>query len=298
MRYCMLPIRLRVQTLKKTEKILLILRRWIFNKYEEKGSLRKSELKGLEGFRDVRRIWHGMIKVVTTRATSFKKFRPTGIWNGLRFLLYYVDYTYNDLEREIDSYRRKSSIEQKVQREKRRNILDKIRNEELTAEVDPSKSKTFTLKESKDATNAKKIVTKKAPTSTIKSSNEICSSKSKLVTKKPTKKETKESKAASKKPTSTNTFTHGEGTSKRSFQKITPQKTNQKQSINLTPKTENQLSVSKNITMPSKSIIAPNTFGDNVKTPIIFNINIVVNDEILKGLTSQGLTMTINLAKE
>ena len=90
MRYCMLPIRLRVQTLKKTEKILLILRRWIFNKYEEKGSLRKSELKGLEGFRDVRRIWHGMIKVVTTRATSFNKFRSIGIWKGLKFFIYYI----------------------------------------------------------------------------------------------------------------------------------------------------------------------------------------------------------------
>ena len=143
----------------------------VFNRYGEKGSLKKSELKGLVGLRDVRRRWHGMIKVVTTRATSFKKFRPLGIWKGLKFLLYYVDYTYNDLEREIDTYRRKSSIKQKVQREKRRCILNKIRNEELATGVNSSKSKTFTLLDSKDTTNAKKVVTKTKVVTNIQHKN-------------------------------------------------------------------------------------------------------------------------------
>ena len=91
-------------------RLLLI----VFNKYGEKGSLRKSELKGFVGFRDVSRRWHGMVKVVTTRATSFNKFRPIGNWKGLMFLICYINWTYNDLEREIDSDRRKNSIKLKV----------------------------------------------------------------------------------------------------------------------------------------------------------------------------------------
>ena len=267
----------------------------VFNRYGEKGSLKKNELKGLVGLRDVRRRWHGMIKVVTTRATSFKKFRPLGIWKGLKFLLYYVDYTYNDLEREIDTYRRKSSIKQKVQREKRRCILNKIRNEELATGVDSSKSKTFTLLDSKDITNAKKVVTKTKLTPPKKPSKEVSSLKSKSVTEKSTKKETKEVKVDKKKSTTTNSFSHGEGSSKQSFEKITQQKTNKNLSIDLTSKTEKQLL---SLTVPSENITAPVTFSDVTKTQLAFNINIVVNDEILKCLKSQGLTMTINLAKE
>ena len=59
------------------------------------------------------------------------KFRPIGIWKGLRFLLYYVNWTFNDLEREIGNHRTKTSINQKVQRQKRRSLLDKIRNTEF-----------------------------------------------------------------------------------------------------------------------------------------------------------------------
>ena len=119
----------------------------------------------------------------------------------------------------------------------------------------------------------------------MKSSKEVSSSKSKPVTKKPTikernQKETQESKAANKKSTSTNSFSHGESTLKQSFQKITLQKTSKNQTIDLISKTEKQLL---NLTVPSENITAPVTFSDASKSPIAFNINIVVNDEILKG---------------
>ena len=267
----------------------------VFNKYGEKGSLRKSELKGLVGFRDVRRRWHGMVKIVTTRATSFNKFRPIGIWKGIRFLFYYIKLTFSDLEGEIDNYRRKNSIEQKVQREKRRCILDKIRNEELTTEVGSSKSTTFTLKESRDTTNVKNLQ-KKAQSSPVKSSKEVSSSKPKADTKKATKKEIQETKTAHKKTTFTNS--HTQIISKQSVSTTTIQKTNKNQSGKVTSDTENQVMVSQNITIPLKNMTLSKNCGDATKTPITFNIKIDVNEELLKGLRSQGLTMTINLAKE
>ena len=79
---------------------------------------------------------------------------------------------------------------------------------------------------------------------------------------------------------------------------MTSKKTNKKQYENHTSKTEHQLLVPEKIKIPSKNVTSPIICGNATKTLIIFTICIVVNDEILKGLTDQGLTMIINLAKE
>ena len=160
------------------------------------------------------------------------------------------------------------------------------------------KSETFTLKELKGITNTKEVVTKKVHASPVKASKEVSSSKPKYITKKPTKKEIQEPKTANKKSFSTNSGSHANITSNQSLSKMTSKKTNKKQYENHTSKTEHQLLVPEKIKIPSKNVTSPIICGNATKTLIIFTICIVVNDEILKGLTDQGLTMIINLAKE
>ena len=60
-----------------------------------------------------------------------KKFRPSGIRKGLKFLLHNIHCSYDDLESELEDYRVKTESEEKVRREKRRINLEKIRNEEF-----------------------------------------------------------------------------------------------------------------------------------------------------------------------
>ena len=60
-----------------------------------------------------------------------KKFRPSGIRIGLKFLLQSIHCSYADLEFELEDYRVKTKREEKTRREKRRNNLEKIRNEEF-----------------------------------------------------------------------------------------------------------------------------------------------------------------------
>ena len=45
--------------------LLEYLKNRVFNKYGEKGSLKKSELKGLIGYRYFKNNWHGMTKIVS-----------------------------------------------------------------------------------------------------------------------------------------------------------------------------------------------------------------------------------------
>ena len=207
------------------------------------------------------------------------KFRPAGIWKGLRFLLYYVNWTFNDLEREIDNHRRRTSIDQNVQREKRRSILDKIRNTELDSEVPCKSTKTFTLKDTKSGTNATKIATKKSPTPPVKTINEDSSSKTKPITKKPSKKESQKPNTANKTlPPLKTTKSFNASTSQQSCSKITSQHTNKNKLENV-------------------EINAVKDCGDDFK-PVSININIVLTDEILKDLTTNGITISINLAKE
>ena len=60
-----------------------------------------------------------------------KKFRPSGIRQGLKFLLQNINSSYDDLESELEDYCVKTESEEKSRREKRRINLEKIRNEEF-----------------------------------------------------------------------------------------------------------------------------------------------------------------------
>ena len=60
-----------------------------------------------------------------------EKFRPSGIRKGLKFLVNHIHCSYVDLESELKDYRKKTASEEKFRREKRRNNLEKIRNEEF-----------------------------------------------------------------------------------------------------------------------------------------------------------------------
>ena len=50
--------------------LLEYLKNRVFNKYGEKGSLKKSELKELIGYSDFKRRWHGMSKIVSFNIIS------------------------------------------------------------------------------------------------------------------------------------------------------------------------------------------------------------------------------------
>ena len=60
-----------------------------------------------------------------------KKFRPSGIRQGLKFLLQNINRSYDDLESVLQDNRIKKASEEKTRREERRNNLEKIRNGEL-----------------------------------------------------------------------------------------------------------------------------------------------------------------------
>ena len=60
-----------------------------------------------------------------------KRFRPSCIRKGIKFLLQNINSSYDDLESELQDYRVKTESEEKVRREKRRINLEKIRNEEF-----------------------------------------------------------------------------------------------------------------------------------------------------------------------
>ena len=60
-----------------------------------------------------------------------KKFRPSGIRQGLKFLLQNINRSYDDLESVLQDNRIKKASEEKTRRAERRNNLEKIRNGEL-----------------------------------------------------------------------------------------------------------------------------------------------------------------------
>ena len=64
-----------------------------------------------------------------------KKFRPSGIRIGLKFLLQSIHCSYADLEFELEDYRVTTEREEKAKREKRRNNLEKIRNKDAGKEI-------------------------------------------------------------------------------------------------------------------------------------------------------------------
>ena len=47
-----------------------------------------------------------------------------------------------------------------------------------------------------------------------------------------------------------------------------------------------------------KNEMSSTACGDAAKNPMCFNINVVLNDETLKAIMNNGLTMTINLASK
>ena len=49
---------------------------------------------------------------------------------------------------------------------------------------------------------------------------------------------------------------------------------------------------------PFKKEISSTACGDAAIKPMSFNINVVLNDETLKAIMNNGLTMTINLASK
>merc|ERR1712200_213432 len=125
----------------------------------------------------------GTVKLVETRATSFRKFRPSSIRKGLKFLLNSISYNYDDLESELEDYRVKKASEGKTRKEKRRINLEKIRNEELDneAETCSSNKKKDYEKHTKEDT---KVECKNLPVTQTKSTSESNTSKPKMTKKK------------------------------------------------------------------------------------------------------------------
>ena len=89
-----------------------------------------------------------------------------------------------------------------------------------------------------------------------------------------------------------------ECTSKPSCSKNTIQQTNKKKLESVEPDTKNLSSIPQKITIPVKNKAAAKDCSDDFKTPVSLNINIVLTDEILKDLKTNGLTISINLAKQ
>ena len=88
-----------------------------------------------------------------------------------------------------------------------------------------------------------------------------------------------------------------EGTSKQSFQKNTTRQTNKNKFESVEPDTKHLSSIPEKINISLNSKTAEKDCRDGFKILVSFSINIVLNDEILKDLTTNGLTISINLAK-